>query len=71
MISNLHLQAGTLSTAQLNMANVNHDDANVWTLLMRAIQEKNLEIVKFLLDCGVDVEKTTKDGKTFRVLLLS
>ena len=36
---------------------------------MYAIEEKKLENVKLLLDCGANVEKTDKCGKRFRVLL--
>ena len=71
MTSNSHLQTGALSTTQLDMGNVNHRNVDGETSLVVAIKGKNLEIVKLLLDCGVDVEKTTKDGKIFRVLLLS
>ena len=52
-------------------ADINHGTYNGETPLMYAIEGKNLEVVKLLLDCGADVEKVTKTGKTFRVLLLS
>ena len=50
---------------------MNHGDANGTTPLMRAIKAKNLEDVKFLLDCGADVKKADKRGKTLLVLLPS
>ena len=38
---------------------------------MFAIQKKQMENIKLLLDCGAYVEKANKDGETFRVLLFS
>ena len=45
-------------------ADINHGAADGWTPLMYAIQEKNLENVKLLLERGADVKKADKDGKT-------
>ena len=50
---------------------MNQGDFNGRTPLMRAILDKNLEDVRFLLDCGADVEKKDKLGKPLVVLLLS
>ena len=51
---------------QFDMSN-----ADAWTPLTFAIERKNVENVKLLLERGVDVEKEDKHGKTFRALLLS
>ena len=44
-------------------ADINHGNADGWTPLMYAIQGKNLENVKLLLERGADVKKADKDGK--------
>ena len=43
-------------------------NADAWTPLTFAIVQKNLEDVKLLLECGADMEKADKYGKTFREL---
>ena len=56
------------------MGDVNHGNANDddgVKPLVCAIVKKNLEIVRFLLDCGVDVEKATQHGNTLSVLLIA
>ena len=45
-------------------ADINHGNANGWIPLMDAIQRNKLDNVKILLDCGADVAKADKTGKT-------
>ena len=66
-----NLQGGALSNTQLDMDNINHRNVDSETPLMVAIKEKNLEKVKLLLECGADVEKADKKGKTFPVISLT
>ena len=51
-------------------ADINLGNANGWTPLIYAIEGKKLENEHHLLDCGADVGKAKKDGKTFRVLFI-
>ena len=47
-------------------ANMNQTDStNGWTPLMWASVKRKCPMVKFLLDCGVDIDKKDKNGDTF------
>ena len=70
MTSNSHLQAGALSTTQLDMGNVHRRNVDGETSLVVAIKENNLKEVRRLLARGATVKNADKHGKTFLLVLL-
>lgn len=61
------LKAVCLSVASLNrnFIDVNHvDDRSRDTLLTRAVESKNIELVKFLIWLGADINKSNSSGTT-------
>ena len=78
MRSTSHVQAVAHPATQLDirntchiMGNINDGTVGCESPLVAAIEGKNLEKVKLLLECGAVAGKTDKDGKTFLVVLLS